>query len=127
MTESSETMYAELGGEAGVVALVDEMYRRVLADHQLGPFFADTDMHRLKQMQVAFISAMVDGPVRYSGAELTEIHRGRGIERKHFSAFCGHLVDAMDARHVSSSVADQILARLAMFADKITGSTSSSG
>ncbi len=127
MTEPSETMYAELGGEAGVVALVDEMYRRVLADHQLGPFFADTDMHRLKQMQVAFISAMVDGPVRYSGAELTEIHRGRGIERKHFSAFCGHLVDAMDARKVSSSVADQILARLAMFADKITGSTSSGG
>jgi hemoglobin len=124
MSEPTETLYAELGGEAGVTALVDEMYRRVLADHQLGPFFANTDITRLKQMQVAFISAMVDGPVRYSGSELTEIHRGRGIERQHFSAFCGHLVDAMTARQVSGRVADQILARLAMFADKITGSTS---
>ncbi|TVQ00585.1 MAG: group 1 truncated hemoglobin [Planctomycetaceae bacterium] len=127
MSEAPETLYDALGGHAGVAAVVDEMYVRVLADVELAHFFADTDLERLKRMQTAFISAMVDGPANYSGAELTEIHRGRGIERQHFSRFCSHMLDALNEREVKPNLIDQVLGRLAMFSDKVTGATNVGG
>jgi len=127
MTEERETLFESLGGAAGVASVVDDMYERVIADSRLSPFFVGSDLNRLKRMQTEFISAMIDGPVKYSGAELTEIHRGRGIERKHFSLFCGHLLDALGQRGVSPVMIDQILGRLAMYSDKVTGATNVDG
>ncbi len=127
MREESETLFDVLGGTEGVAEVVDEMYRRVLADDELAHFFKDADMARVKRMQTEFISAMVDGPVKYSGAELSKIHHTRGIERKHFSRFCGHMLDALTQRGVAPNLTDQILGRLAMYSDKITGSANVDG
>jgi hemoglobin len=127
MNEESETLFESLGGATGVAVVIDDMYARVIADEQLAHFFAGSDIDRIKRMQIEFVSAMIDGPVKYSGAELTDIHRGRGIERQHFSRFCGHMLDAMASRGVSPVMIDQILGRLAMYSDKITGSTNVDG
>lgn len=127
MTDDSETLYEVLGGNDGVASVVDEMYRRILADEELAPFFAKTDLERLKRMQTAFIAAMIDGPPQYSGAELNQIHRNRGIERRHFSRFCGHMLDSLHHHGVAPNLIDQVLGRLAMFSDKVTGSANVDG
>lgn len=127
MTDESESLYELLGGDEGVAAVVDEMYRRVLADPELAPFFAKADMRRLKKMQTAFIAAMVDGPNQYTGAELTQIHRQRGIERKHFSRFCNHMLEALTSRGVAPNKVDQVLGRMAEYSDKVTGVTNVDG
>lgn len=127
MTDHSETLYDVLGGHDGVAAVVDEMYRRILADEELAPFFAKTDLEHLKRMQTAFIAAVVDGPPQHSGAELNQIHRNRGIERRHFSKFCGHMLDALNHHGVAPNLVDQVLGRLAMFSDKVTGSANVDG
>lgn len=127
MTDDSETLYEVLGGHDGVASVVDEMYRRILADEELAPFFAKTDLERLKRMQTAFIAAMIDGPPQYSGAELNQIHRNRGIERRHFSRFCGHMLDSLHHHGVAPNLIDQVLGRLAMFSDKVTGSANVDG
>ena len=127
MTDESESLYELLGGDDGVAAVVDEMYRRVLADPELAPFFAKADMRRLKKMQTAFIAAMVDGPNQYTGAELTQIHRQRGIERKHFSRFCNHMLEALTARGLAPNKVDQVLGRMAQYSDKITGAANVDG
>lgn len=127
MSEEPETLFESLGGTAGVAQVIDDMYARVIADQELAHFFAGSDIDRIKRMQTEFISAMIDGPVKYSGAELTEIHRGRGIERRHFSRFCGHMLDALATRGISPVMIDQILGRLAMYSDKVTGSANVDG
>lgn len=127
MSQPQQSLFDALGGQQGVAQAVDEMYRRVLADDQLAHFFANADLVRLRRMQTEFFSAMVDGPVRYSGAELQEIHRGRGIEQRHFSRFCSHLVDALNERGVANHLVDQVLGRLAMYSDKITGTANIDG
>lgn len=127
MTDESESLYELLGGDEGVAAVVDEMYRRVLADAELAPFFAKADMRRLKKMQTAFIAAMVDGPNQYTGAELTQIHRQRGIERQHFSRFCNHMLDALTAHGLAPNKVDQVLGRMAQYSDKITGAANVDG
>lgn len=127
MTVPESTLFESLGGAEGVAEVVHEMYSRILSDPELAHFFVNADMQRLKRMQTEFISAMVDGPVHYTGAELTEIHRGRGIERKHFSLFCGHLVSALEQRGVDAAMIDRIVGRLALYSDKITGSANVDG
>jgi hemoglobin len=51
------SIYDSIGGVPAVRAAVDDFYSRVLADMRLAPFFAGTDLERLKAHQRAFIAA----------------------------------------------------------------------
>lgn len=127
MCDDSEKLFDRLGGAASIASLVEEMYRRVLADPDLAPFFAHVSMERLKRMQFQFLASALDGPIEYTGAELSSIHRDRGITGQHFARFCGHFADAMEAQGSSSRDIDQALGRLATFKDKITGESNVDG
>jgi hemoglobin len=127
MDDREESLFQALGGAKGVREAVHDMYDRVLADEELAPFFENARMERLLRMQTEFVASMVDGPVKYTGAELGEVHRGRGITRQHFSRFCGHLADALEARGVPQRLIDRVLSRLAMYSDKVTGSANVDG
>lgn len=122
-----QTLYEALGGAEGVRESVDDLYRRVLADEDLAPFFENVPMDRLRRMQFEFIASMVDGPVNYTGAELADVHLNRGITVKHFTKFCRHFADALEARGVDPQAVDQVLGRLALYSDPITGSTNVDG
>ena len=127
MTDDSQVLFDRLGGTAEVAAIVQEMYFRVLNDPELSPFFEGVSMDRLRQMQFHFLASAFDGPVEYSGADLTRIHAGRGITAKHFAKFCGHFADALEDRGVSKRDLDDALGRLAMYKDKITGDANVDG
>lgn len=121
MPDPTETLFDRLGGATGIADIVKEMYRRVLADPELAGFFQNVPLDRLHRMQYQFIAAALDGPVEYTGAELTAIHRGRGITDHHFAKFCGHFADAVEGSGASPADLDKALGRLATFKDKITG------
>lgn len=127
MPREEESLFDRLGGVTGVAAIVNEMYDRVLADPELAPFFENVAMDRLRHMQYQFIASALDGPVEYTGAELTAIHRNRGITAHHFAKFCGHFVDAMEAHGADKHDLDQALGRLATYKDKVTGETNLDG
>lgn len=127
MPDTNASLINRLGGPPAIAEMVRDMYRRVLADPELAPFFAKTSMERLAHMQYEFLVAALDGPVNYSGGELTAVHRGRGITDHHFAAFCGHFADAMAAQSVSQHDIDLVLSKLAMLKDKITGQTTVDG
>lgn len=127
MANEDDKLFQRLGGAAKLAEIVREMYDRVLQDPELAPFFANTSMERLHHMQYQFLASAFDGPVEYAGAELTAIHRGRGISSQHFAKFCGHFVDAMEAHGVDAHDVDIALSRLSMFKDKITGDVNYDG
>ena len=103
------------------------MYRRVLADDELSPFFEGVSIDRLSRMQFQFLASALDGPANYSGADLAEIHRNRGIRAYHFAKFCNHFASAMEAHGADPRDVDNALGRLAMYKDKITGETNVDG
>ncbi len=115
------TLFDRFGGASRVAEIVRAMYDRVLADPDLAHFFKEVSMDRLHGMQFEFIASALDGPIVYTGAELTAIHKGRGITDQHFAAFCGHFADAAESFGVDPQDIDAALARLAMYKDKITG------
>lgn len=127
MSTETRTLFDRLGGALGVAKIIDEMYDRVLADPELAPFFENVSMDGLRRMQYQFIASALDGPVQYTGAELTAIHRGRGITGHHFALFCGHFADAVESHGATQRDVDDALARLATYKDKITGETTVDG
>lgn len=127
MSHSEPDLLGQLEGMDGVRRVVDEMYVRVLADPELTHFFDGVPLERLARMQTEFIASIVSGDIQYTGADLTKVHAGRGITAVHFSKFCGHLTDALEANNVSAHAIDQVLGKLAMYSDKITGSSNVDG
>ncbi len=125
MPETS--LFDRLGGAEGVARVVEDMYTRVLADPDLAPFFEHVQMDRLRQMQFQFIASALDGPINYTGAELTAIHRDRGITARHFAKFCGHFADAVETHGATPFDVDQALGRLATYEGKVTGDTNVDG
>jgi hemoglobin len=102
------TIFETIGGDAALAAVVGDFYDRVLADPALAPFFAGTNMARLKGRQAEFFAAALGGPVPYSGASMRDAHRGRGITQRHFDLVAGHLVTALGAAGVPDATVTQI-------------------
>ncbi len=127
MSDSSTELFERLGGTSGLQEIVADMYQRVLADDELAHFFKGVSLDRLHQMQFQFLASALDGPVNYSGADLSAIHRNRGIQASHFAKFCNHFAAAMEAYGADSRDVDMALGRLATYKDKITGDSNVDG
>jgi truncated hemoglobin YjbI len=54
--KSAKSLFDKLGGTKSIEAVVDEFYKRVLADTELKPFFAKTNMTWLRMRQVQFFT-----------------------------------------------------------------------
>jgi hemoglobin len=113
------TIYDQIGGVEALETVVEDFYRRVLADDELAGFFTGTNMARLKGKQVEFFAAALGGPVPYSGAGMRQIHQGRGIGMHHFNLVAGHLSDSLTGAGVPEPIVGQIIAAIAPLADEI--------
>lgn len=127
MTNTNPTLYDRIGGADGIVRLVSKFYNLVLSDPELAPFFQHTPVDRLLNMQQEFFSAALDGPIRYTGRSLVEVHHGRGITTQHFTRFVQHLLTTLKDFQLSSREIDEIIARISTQANKVTEDTNVDG
>ncbi|WP_164101605.1 group I truncated hemoglobin [Candidatus Laterigemmans baculatus] len=127
MPTDSPTLFDRVGGREELPRIVEEFYRRVLADPLLAPFFEEVDMERLKLRQIRFLTSVFDGPGTASGEDLAAAHHGRGIEREHVSAFVEHLADVLEQHGVQPHDVDDVRGRLATYVPEITGRPISDG
>lgn len=127
MTDMEPDLLSQLGGIEGLRRVVDEMYVRVLADKDLNPFFEGVEMDALVRMQTEFMASITSGDIQYTGADLNRVHIELGIQRQHFTQFVEHLISALQAHGVTAHAIDQVLGKLAMYSDKITGDTNVDG
>ncbi len=121
MASGGQTLFERVGGEAGIERFVDAFYARVLGDPELAPFFEGASMDRLRNMQREFFGAALDGPVRYGGRSLVEVHAGRGIEVRHFARFVEHLLKTLQGQGFDDDDVYEIIARIDTYVDQITG------
>lgn len=115
------TLYERIGGEAGIQRLMDSFYARVLADDLLRPFFEGVEMEKLRRMQREFFAAALDGPIVYSGRSIAEVHAGLGIELRHLRRFLDHLLETLREHGAEEVDAYEIVSRVNLYADEITG------
>jgi hemoglobin len=103
------TVYEAIGGRAAVVAAVDGLYGRLLADPVLGPFFPGGVGPRHRAYVVTILGEALGGPERYRGPDLVAAHRGLGISDAHFDRTAAHLAATLDELGVPSHLADHIV------------------
>jgi hemoglobin len=119
------TLYDRLGGETTVNAAVQQLYRKVLADGRIAPFFETVDMERQIAMQKAFLSWVLGGPDRYTGRDMRQSHKHlvvKGLNDSHVDAFVEHVSttlrelgvterDILEVAALADSVRDDVLGR----------------
>jgi methyl-accepting chemotaxis protein len=103
------SIYERIGGEAAVRSAVEGLYKRILGDVVLSPFFAGVDTKRTKEQQVMFFSQALGGPARYQGPALRALHAEMKIEQRHFDRTVHHLVACLKELHVDDALADEVV------------------
>ena len=109
MTTATMTLFEKLGGKTAVQAVVGGFYKKVLADDQLKGFFKDTDMPKLEQSQINFLTMALGGPNNYKGASMKDTHKGMGITDHHFGLVAGHLVATLKGAGVPQEDVDAVV------------------
>jgi len=112
-------IYEQIGGQDALITVVDDFYKRVLADPELAVFFNGSNMPRLRGMQVEFFAAALGGPSEYTGRSMKEVHRGRGIAQHHFNLVAGHLTEALLAAGVPEDTTETIIGAIAPLSGEI--------
>ena len=106
------TPYAALGGRVGVLALVDDFYRRVIGDQRLAPFFAGVDLDRLKQHQALVIGEVLGGPGGYDGVGLQAGHADLGITPTDYARVGEHLIGAFRSAGAGDDIVSAVVSTL---------------
>ena len=108
-----DALYRALGGQAGLVALMDDFVPRLVADPKIGHFFAKTDLPSFKQRLVEQFCVVSGGGCKYQGANMKLAHEEHDIRMSDFNLLVEDLQAAMEARGIPFSTQNQLLARLA--------------
>lgn len=116
-----QSLYEKVGGKQALVAVVDQFYTRILADEQLAPLFASTDMKKQRAHQVAFLASALSGPEAYRGKSMSAAHAGRGITHEHFGLVAGHLQATLQWANVGATEIAAIMSTASSLRGEIVG------
>ena len=88
------SLFERLGGDDAITATVGMFYERIMADASLSPFFADLDMDKQINKQIAFMTMAFAGPNNYTGKDMREGHKhliSKGLNDTHVDIVIEHL------------------------------------
>jgi hemoglobin len=103
----------QFGGEAGLVALMDDFMTILLADERMKPFFEFSDQALVKKHLVEQFCVILGGDCTYSGRDMTTTHSLLGIDKADFNALVEDLQIAMDQRDIPFRAQNKLLEKLA--------------
>lgn len=110
---TDDALYKQLGGQPGLVTLMDDFMGRLLADPRMGPFFKDTDQKHIKEELVIQFCEVSGGPCKRKGPDMKKAHAGIDVTKSNFNALVEVLQQSMDAQGIPFSAQNKLLAQLA--------------
>jgi hemoglobin len=107
------TLYAHLGGEAGVGAIATSLIDHVAGDPALGRSFEGTNLALIKQHLAAQLCELSGGPCHYDGDNMRDVHAGHDISEAEFYGLVSALRVILQQRGVALADRNRLLALLA--------------
>lgn len=107
------TLYARLGGYDAIAAVADHLLPKLMADEQLGRFWAhrgEDGLQREKQLLVDFLCSSAGGPLYYTGRDMLTAHRGMRISEADWECFTRHLKDTLAHFELADAERNDVLA-----------------
>lgn len=117
-SSAPETLWARLGGQKVVSMAMDTLVDKCLTDPRIDFFRGgkikktDLEMALLKQSMIAYVSAATDGPSRYTGKSMAQVHKGMGITGSQFDAFMAEMRKTFRDRGANPAAVDELVKRL---------------
>lgn len=111
--------YDRLGGEPAIAAVVDELYRRAIADEELGQYFHSTNLDAQRLKLTEMIAEALGGPTAPWLSGLREAHSGRGVTHRHFSLMAAHLIDVLGEHGVDEEEQNTLMNWIAAGRDAV--------
>ncbi len=109
----TDNLYTRLGGYDALAAVADDLIARLMADDQLGRFWAnrgDEGLKREKQLLIDFLCTSTGGPLHYVGRDMKTTHVGMGINNSDWKSFRVHLEATLDHFAVPATERGEVLA-----------------
>lgn len=103
----------DLGGESGVVTLVDQFLCSLADDRRIKHFFAETNRVRFRTQLIERFCAVSGRPCRYTGNTMQQSHAGMGVNTAVFTALVEDLIEAMERCQVATGAQNRLLALFA--------------
>ena len=111
--QAEDTLFADMGGQAGIDKIVDASVDNYLADDRIKAIFDESNIDRLRaEFKVQFCQ-VAGGPCQYGGHDMTIAHKGLHLKNADFNAVVEDLQDAMDKVGLPFATQNRFLARLA--------------
>lgn len=118
-TPPTLTLYEKIGGQPVVAQIVDDFYKRVLADDTVNHFFANTDMEKQRRHQTAFVSHALGGSNQYSGRSMEKAHAGLDLQPEHFESIANHLAESLAEYGLTQEEITSVLERISTLKEAV--------
>jgi len=116
------TLYDRLGRHKGIRAVVDAFYDKLLADEELGSFFENADMEKLRETQTDFLCDAAGGPETYDAEPVREAHLHVPFTPEHIQRAIDLLDETLDEFDVPDDDADKVVQAVAAYEDDLLSS-----
>jgi hemoglobin len=116
---TKSSLYARLGGEPVMTAVVSETIDQVVADPRLNQSFKGTNIARVKRLIVEQICDLSGGGCHYSGDSMHEVHANHHITQSDFFGLVEILRTSLRRHHVPLRERNALLALLAPMAPDV--------
>jgi hemoglobin len=110
---AEDTLFADMGGQAGIDKIVDASVDNYLADDRIKAIFDESNIDRLRAELKDQFCMIADGPCRYTGHSMEATHKGLHLTNANFNALVEDLQSAMDSCNIPFATQNRFLARLA--------------
>jgi hemoglobin len=110
---NDDDLYQDLGGKAGIEAIVDGFVTEISFDQEIYPFFKDSDIGRLREKLVEQFCMLSHGPCEYSGDSMKDVHAGMHITSGQFNRTVELLQASMDKNDIPFAVQNRLIKLLA--------------
>jgi hemoglobin len=118
-TASAGTLYEDLGGEAGVIAVIDQFLWHLADDEKVSHYFVETNLERFRSKLIEYVCQVAAGPCTYSGDSMERTHANMGVSIADFNVTVESLMHAMQSQHIPTGVQNRLLKALALDYHKV--------
>jgi hemoglobin len=129
-TVPAKSLYDRLGGQPAVQAVASGLVDKILADTRVNKWFAHAssspeNTKLYKEKLTAFICQSTGGPCKYTGMDMTDAHKGRGVTSEAFNAVAEDLSSLLDQLKVPAKEKGEVMTLVGSLKPSIVQTSSS--
>ena len=112
-------LYRDLGEQAGITEVVDNLLFKIADNPKILHHFEGVDIDRFRNNFIIHLCELSDGPCRFEGDSMRDIHAGMNITAAEFDSLVENLIDAMEEAGVTFQTQNRLVSRMIAFRDEI--------